>query len=238
MSSLVHLLLLVYSAVSLRLPPHGLSKGYPGSQNKPNIVFIFADDIGFNDLGYYGCTTTKTPFLDALIKNESVWLPNAYTAKVCSPARSSFLTGRYPFHLGLQNLVFSPSYPVSLTRQVSTLSDEFKSAGYSTHIIGKWHLGMQSWEYTPTYRGFDTFSGFYNGYNYYYEHTLPVPCDMISSGVSCESYYDLRINEAEDVASVQNEIYGMFLERDQTVDLLQSLREQPDPFFLYLAFQA
>ena len=96
---------------------------------------------------------------------------------------------------------------------------------------------MQSWEYTPTYRGFDTFSGFYNGYNYYYEHTLPVPCDMLYGGFSCKSYYDLRINEEEDNESVQDQIYGMWLERNQTLDLLKEKENSDDPFFLYLAFQ-
>jgi len=210
------------------------------SSDKPNIIFVFADDVGFNDLGYHECTDTLTPFLDQLIKDEGLWLSNSYTAKICGPSRSSFLSGRYASTLGLQNLVFSPSYPVSLTRQVSVLSNEFKKGGYSTHIIGKWHLGSQSWEYTPTYRGFDTFSGFYNGYNYYYEHTLPVPCDMIYGSIarSCDSYYDLRLNELPDTDSVNDQIYGMFLERDQSLDLLRDLEKDGGPFFLYLALQA
>ena len=104
--------------------------------NRPNIVFMFGDDLGFNELGYNGCTETQTPFIDNLVENESLLLFHNYVNKVCSPSRASFLTGRYPSHLGLQNLVFNPQFPVSLTRQVSTLSNEFKHAGYSTHIIG------------------------------------------------------------------------------------------------------
>eukprot|EP01084_Bolivina_argentea_P013143 24631_1 len=114
-------------------------------EKSPNILFIFGDDLGFNDLGYHGCSDTNTPFIDKLVSNEGLIISNNYVSRVCSPTRASFLSGRYPSHLGLQNDMFSPQYPVSLTRQVSLLSNEFQNAQYSTHMIGKWHLGLQSW---------------------------------------------------------------------------------------------
>ena len=83
-----------------------------------------------------GCTDTLTPFLDKLVKEESLELTHNYVGKICSASRSSLLSGRYPSHLGQQNGVLDPEYPVSLTRQVSVLSNELREIGYTTHIIG------------------------------------------------------------------------------------------------------
>jgi arylsulfatase A-like enzyme len=128
----------------------------------PNIIFMLCDDCGFNDFGFNHNTETKTPFLDSLVLDEALLIDTHYVSKLCSPSRAAFLTGRYPSTLGLQHGILKQTTHYSLTRQVSTLSNEFQAQGYSTHAIGKWHLGFQAWEYTPTYRGFDTFDGFYN----------------------------------------------------------------------------
>ena len=96
----------------------------------------------------------------------------------------------------------------------------------------KWHLGMLSWEYTPTYRGFDSFNGFYGGYNYYYEHLMLVPDDEE------ESYYDLFVDEDPNWTPIEEQRYGTLLERDETITLLHDLSKKDDPFFLYLAWQA
>eukprot|EP01084_Bolivina_argentea_P127822 226025_1 len=202
--------------------------------SKPNIIFMFADDLGFNELGYHGCTETATPFINDLAIKESLILLNNYVEKVCSPSRASFLTGRYPSNLGIQNLVFNPQFPASLTRQVSTLSNEFKHSGYSTHIIGKWHLGYQSWEYTPTYRGFDTFAGFYGGWQTYYSHQQHI----LGPDGEDVNYYDLRENEQECEDAIDDEIYGVFWERDHAIDLLSTLKHSKRPWFFYLAWQA
>ena len=82
------------------------------------------------------CTDTESPFIDELALTEGLHIVNSYSFKVCSPTRSSVMTGRYPSTLGLSNLVFSPNYPVALSRQISTISEEFKANGYSTHFIG------------------------------------------------------------------------------------------------------
>jgi len=198
-------------------------------QSQPNIIFMFGDDLGFNDLGYNSCTDTKTPYLDSLAMNEGLILHHNYVSKICSPSRSAFISGRYPSTLGLQNLVFNVQYPVSLTRQVSILSEEFSAAGYNTHMIGKWHLGYTSWEYTPTYRGFDSFHGFYGGLQYYYSH-------MECMNVDC--FFDLRNGEEADTVNAQAAQYGTFLERDQALEILAQEKDTDDPFFLYLAWQA
>ncbi|KAJ8314187.1 hypothetical protein KUTeg_008748 [Tegillarca granosa] len=126
---------------------------YTGVQGKPpHILFIVADDLGWNDVGFRN-PDIKSPNIDKLAR-EGVILDQAYVQPVCSPSRNAFMSGMYPFKSGLQ----------------------LKQLGYATHMIGKWHLGMCKWECTPTYRGFDTFYGYYNGaedyYNYTYLYTL------------------------------------------------------------------
>jgi len=206
------------------------------ASTKPNIIFMFGDDLGFNELGYLGCTETSTPNIDSLATDEGLILWTNYVSKICSPSRSAFLSGRYPSTLGLQNLVFNTQYPVSLTRQVSILSEEFKAAGYTTHMIGKWHLGYTSYEYTPTYRGFDTFSGYLGGLVNYFNKSQCMPSQSHPDSPLC--YYDLRMNEYEDWDNVQKGQFGTFLQRDQTLKLLESQKDATDPFFLYLGWQS
>jgi len=206
------------------------------SDTKPNIIFMMVDDIGFNDMGYLGCTLTRTPNIDALMKRESLTLWHNYAFKLCSPTRAAFLSGRNPSTLGLQNLMFAIEYPVALTRQVSVLSEEFKANGYSTHMIGKWHLGFPSQEYTPTYRGFDTFTGFLSGMNGYFDHTFDQILD--SGGVSM---YDYWLNDHADNATVKRGLSGEFsiwTEKNTTIQLLETLKDKENPFFLYLAWQS
>ena len=96
-------------------------------------------------------------------------------------------------------------------------------------LFRKWHLGYSAWEYTPTYRGFDSFHGFYGGLQYYFSH-------MECMNIDC--YFDLRINEEEDTVNAQAAQYGTFLERDQALEVLAQEKDSADPFFLYLGWQA
>lgn len=99
--------------------------------------------------------------------------------------------------------------------------------------LRKWHLGLMSWEYTPTYRGFDSFHGFYSGYSSYYDHS-------VSEGVTGHqfSFYDLRQNEEEDREAVTNREYGMFWERDRVLEVLSEQKQSESPFFLYIGWQS
>jgi arylsulfatase A-like enzyme len=123
--------------------------------NRPNILMILADDLGVNDLGEYsGNTQIDTPNLDRLVR-EGVSFTRHYTAgDVCAPTRASLVTGLYPqrlqFRIGQRGI--SP--------EVVTLADLFRSAGYDTHHVGKWHLGHELAEVRPLAQGYDTFFGF------------------------------------------------------------------------------
>jgi len=231
--ALVATLVAVFFAV-----PGGTVAG-PKPRTQPNIIFMFGDDLGFNELGYLGCSATSTPNIDKLA-NDGLILWHNYVAKICSPSRSAFMSGRYPSKLGLQNNVFNVEHNISLTRQVSILSEEFHAAGYSTHMIGKWHLGFQSWEYTPTYRGFDTFHGYLGGLTGYFNKSQCYGSGRNSAKkefvVNC--YYDLRVGEKPDWNGVNSGEYGTFLQRDQALELLADKKYAEDPFFLYLAWQS
>jgi arylsulfatase A-like enzyme len=133
----------------------------PGSTvqaaEKPNIVFIMADDLGNADLGYRG-SDIKTPNIDKLA-NDGVRLEAFYGEPVCTPSRAALMTGRYPMRYGLQTLVLFPSHTYGLPTDERTLPQALKDVGYRTAIVGKWHLGHADRKYWPQNRGFDHFYG-------------------------------------------------------------------------------
>ena len=139
---------------------------------------------GWNDVGYHqnkpssanpaGDSTTnvvlKTPVIDRLA-SEGRKLELYYVQPLCSPTRGTILSGRYPSHTGIGPDVIKPTHPYAMPKKEVLLGEKFKEAGYSTHIVGKWHLGYCDERYSPTFRGFDSFLGYLNGAEDYYEHT-------------------------------------------------------------------
>jgi len=124
---------------------------------KPNIVFIMADDLGNADLGYRG-SDIKTPNIDKLAK-EGVLLESFHGEPVCTPSRAALMTGRYPMRYGLQTLVIFPSHTYGLPTDERTLPQALKEAGYLTMMVGKWHLGHADKKFWPQNRGFGHFYG-------------------------------------------------------------------------------
>lgn len=136
--------------------------------DKPNIVVILADDLGWKDVGFHG-SEIRTPRLDALV-NSGVELRQFYVQPVCSPTRGALLSGKYPMRLGLQCGVVRPWATHGLPLEERTLPQLLKEAGYKTAICGKWHLGHSKPEYLPLARGFDLQYGHYNGALDYWTH--------------------------------------------------------------------
>lgn len=125
--------------------------------NKPNVVIINCDDLGYGDLGCYGSKKNKTPYIDALAR-ESMLFTSCYAASpVCSPSRAALLTGCYPPRVGIDRVLF-PADPLGLSKEEFTLPGLFKNAGYATAIVGKWHCGDQP-EFLPCEFGFDGYFG-------------------------------------------------------------------------------
>lgn len=125
-------------------------------QSPPNVVIIFTDDQGYNDVGVFG-SEISTPNIDQMAK-EGVKLTNFYAAQpVCSASRAALLTGCYPNRIGVHN-AFMPNAKIGLNPGETTLAELLKSRGYATAIFGKWHLGDAN-AALPTKHGFDQWYG-------------------------------------------------------------------------------
>ncbi|XP_030067851.1 arylsulfatase I [Microcaecilia unicolor] len=199
--------------------------GLAASSRPPHIIFILTDDQGYHDVGYHG-SDIETPTLDRLAA-EGVKLENYYIQPICTPSRSQLITGRYQIHTGLQHSIIRPRQPNCLPLNQVTLPQKLQEAGYSTHMVGKWHLGFYKKECLPTRRGFDTFLGSLTGNVDYYRYDN---CD--GPGV-CG--YDLH--EGENVAWDQSGKYSTLLYAQRVRRILATHSPQ-EPIFIYVAFQA
>jgi arylsulfatase A-like enzyme len=124
------------------------------AEGKPHILHIVADDLGWKDVGFNGCTDIKTPNLDALAKAGAKFA-QFYVQPMCTPTRAALMTGRYPFRYGLQTAVIPSVSDYGLDTNEWLMPQCLKEAGYRTTIIGKWHLGHADKRYWPKQRGFD-----------------------------------------------------------------------------------
>ncbi|XP_063601652.1 arylsulfatase B-like [Penaeus indicus] len=215
----------------------------PPPQGQPHLVLIVADDLGWNDVSWHN-PQVVTPHLQNLAQT-GVILEQSYVQPICTPTRSALLTGRYPFTLGRQHGVLWPKEPTGLTLNATLIPESLKKVGYSTHAVGKWHLGFCNWSYTPTSRGFDTFYGYYTGAEDYFHHfRLQMGRKEMPNFVEYPSHktkkgtrfgYDFRNNTTPDL-SVDG-TYSTYAFASYVENLLSS-RSPRDPMFLYLPFQS
>ena len=125
----------------------------------PNIILVFADDLGYADIGPFSTRTDagrpKTPHLDRMAA-EGIRLTNFYAAQaVCSASRAALLTGTYPNRIGIQGALF-PAAAHGLNPDETTIAEVLKPRGYATAIVGKWHLGDDR-QFLPLRHGFDEY---------------------------------------------------------------------------------
>jgi len=168
-----------------------LIQGFSGlTQNKkrPHIIVFFADDFGWANLGLHrrgsdeqdsqhgrqGTLETHTPHMDKLA-DEGIVLDRHYVYKICAPSRSSMQSGRLAVHVNTANtgpLAVNPKDPVSgfagIPRNMTGMAQKLRSAGYRTHMVGKWDAGMATPEQTPLGRGYETWTGYYQHANDYW----------------------------------------------------------------------
>jgi arylsulfatase A-like enzyme len=191
----------------------------PDLARKPNIIVMLADDLGYGDLGLTGAPDIRTPNLD-LLGREGVIFENAYTnAPVCSPTRAALLSGMYQQRTGIDRVLYVDERETGLDPSIRLLPEFLNAAGYTTGIIGKWHLGYRK-ESFPTRFGFDAFIGFVAGNIDYFAHT-----DRLGNP-------DLWNGEEP----LKDERYMTDLIAEEAVAFLT--RHQEEPFFLYLPFNA
>ena len=141
----------------------------PANVKQPNILYIVADDLGWKDVGFNGCTDIKTPNIDKLCA-EGVKLTQFYAQPMCTPTRAALMTGRYPFRYGLQTAVIPSVCTYGLDTSEWLLPQALQEAGYKTAIIGKWHLGHADKKFWPRQRGFDYQYGAMIGELDYFTH--------------------------------------------------------------------
>lgn len=211
----------------------GYSFGQAKSENPPNFIIIFADDMGYGDLGIYGHPTIKTPNLDKMAMEGQKWTNFYVGASVCTPSRAALLTGRLPVRSGMcsdKNRVLFPNSLHGLPESEVTLAEQLKKANYATAAIGKWHLGDKP-QYLPTNNGFDYYFG------------IPYSNDM--DKVTDKNYWDfeddiqtsyfnvpiLRNTKIVERPAEQHTITKRYTE--EAISFIKKHKDQP--FFVYLA---
>ncbi len=198
--------------------------------NRPNIILIMVDDMGYSDLGCYG-SEISTPNLDRLA-TEGIRLREFYNNSICAPTRASLLTGQYPHKAGVgyfdTNLGLPP-YQGYLNRESLTLGEVFRSGGYSTMLSGKWHVGKDSLSW-PNQRGFDKFYGILGGASDYFD-VKPLPFGQNPYPVA------LIKNNVRQYPK-DNSYYFTDEVGTNAIQFLDEQRQENKPFFLYVAFTA
>ena len=134
---------------------------------RPHIVFLFADDLGWGDVGYHG-SEIRTPTIDRLAQR-GVRLNQLYVMQSCTPSRAALLTGRYPMRFGLQAGIVWRDSDYGLPPEERTLAEALRDAGYRTAIVGKWHLGHATAEMRPLGQGFEHHYGGYLASSGYFD---------------------------------------------------------------------
>ncbi|OOG70570.1 sulfatase [Algoriphagus sp. A40] len=176
----------------------------------PNIVFIFADDLGYGDIGCFGASDIATPNIDRIAAEGIKFTSFLSASPVCSPSRAGLLTGRMPQRMGI-NAVFFPESFTGMDPEEITIAEILKEKGYRTGIVGKWHLGHME-KFLPLNQGFDEYFG------------IPYSNDMAS-------VVYMRGNEVEKFKVDQR--YTTKTYTEESLKFIDSTADQP--FFLYLA---
>ena len=189
------------------------------SIEKPNVVIILTDDLGWGDVSYNG-GPIPTPNIDKL-SNDGIRMNRFYSAPTCSPTRAALFTGLNSLTNGIIRPLNNPTaerYALSLEHKI--MPEYFKEMGYKTALSGKWHLGMYKDEYLPRNRGFDSTYGHLGGGIGYFDHALAGRLDWHRNG---EILYE--------------DGYSTTLIADEAIRIIKN-KDSSNPLFLYVAFNA
>ncbi|GFO11243.1 arylsulfatase b [Plakobranchus ocellatus] len=178
-----------------------------GQNIQPNIVFVLADDFGYNDIGYHSSQISVGQAGEKRCHLRELLRP----AHLYTNSEPTFVRA---IHTGLQHGIIEPEQPNALPLDCPTITDQLKRAGYSTHMVGKWHLGFYEDAYLPWKRGFDTYYGYLTQSENYFTHTAPF---NIKNG---KPYLDFR----SEMTPVRNESghYSTHIFTSKAIDLVHS----------------
>jgi len=207
------------------LPNDGCSMANPGGSSRgtdrPNIILIMADDLGYGDISCYGSTKISTPNIDALARGGMKFTDYHSNCPVCSPTRAALLTGRYQQRAGIEGVIYAngPTRQTGLALEETTFAEVLKKRGYATGIFGKWHLGYNV-EFNPARQGFDEFRGYVSGNVDYHSHI---------DGAGFDDWW-------KNLEKVPEEGYCTDLITKHGTDFIE--RHKDEPFCLYLPHES
>ncbi|XP_053985497.1 arylsulfatase B-like [Hylaeus volcanicus] len=211
-TSVLHLMLCVGYAVGLY-------------ETAPHIIVFMADDLGWNDVGFHGSNQIPTPNIDALGYN-GIILNRHYVLPSSTPSRTAFYTGQYPIRIGMQGDGIRGGEPRGLPLNIKILPEYLRGLGYTTKLIGKWHMGYHTPQHTPMHRGFDYFLGFYNSHISYYDYKY---------SIQNMSGYDMH--RGDDPAYGTNREYATDLFTLEAIKIIEN-HELPRPLYLQISHLA
>ena len=199
-----------------------LAGGQTAREQRPNVVLIITDDVGYGDFGSYGAPDIRTPHIDGLAK-DGIRLTDFYAnGATCTPTRTGLISGRYQQRFALERPLSGASSAdggLGLPANGRSLPQLLKDSGYATALVGKWHLGYRP-EFSPRAHGFDYFFGFKSGFTDYYQHTD-------GAGLA-----DLFENDG----AVEAPGYMTDLITERSVRFIEQNRQRP--FFIDVAYNA
>jgi arylsulfatase A len=213
------LVTLIVALLSWATPYQSAVARQKTDSSPPNVVIIFADDLGYGDLGCYGAKHTKTPHLDRLATDGTRFTNFHTPAAVCSASRTALMTGCYPQRVGILGAL-GPQAKIGIDDDEQLIPEILKTRGYATAIFGKWHLGHHP-QFLPTRHGFDEYFG------------LPYSNDMWPNHPTTKSFPKLPLIENEKTLEYnpdQTQLTTWYTEH--AIKFIEQHKDQP--FFLYV----